>query len=52
MPASFEMRVRWREHSKARSASFYPGCRQVGPYTAVYESDRWMDVLTFMHWAL
>ena len=52
MPASFEMRVRWREHSKARSASFYPGCRQVGPYTAVYESDHWMDVLTFMHWAL
>ena len=52
MPEHFEMEVRWREHSRARSASFYPGCRQTGPYTAVYAADDWMDVLKFMHWVL
>ena len=52
MPERFELEVRWREHSRARSASFYPGCRQIGPYTAVYEAGDWMDVLKFMHWVL
>ena len=52
MPERFELEVRWKEHSRARSASFYPGCRQIGPYTAVYEAEDWMDVLKFMHWVL
>ena len=52
MPEYFELEVRWREHSRARGASFYPGCHQVGPYTAVYESSDWMDVLKFIHWVL
>ena len=52
MPKHFEFEVRWREHSRARGAAFYPGCRQTGPYTAVYEADDWMDVLKFIHWVL
>ena len=52
MPEFFTLNVRWRDHSKARAASFYPGCRQVDAYTAAFESDNWMDVLTFMHWVL
>ena len=52
MPERFEFEVRWREHSRARGAAFYPGCRQTGPYTAVYESEDWMDVLKFIHWVL
>ena len=52
MPEHFSLEVRYREHSRARGAQFYPGCRQTGPYTAVYEADDWMDVLKFMHWVL
>ncbi len=52
MPRRFSFEVRWREHSRARGAAFYPGCRQTGPYTALYEADDWMDVLKFMHWVL
>ena len=52
MPEHFVFEVTWREHSRARSASFYPGCVQTGPYTAKYESDDWMDVLKFIHWVL
>ena len=52
MPQHFKLEVTWREHSRARSAAFYPGCVQVAPYNAVYESDDWMDVLKFIHWVL
>ena len=52
MPDHFEFEVTYREHSRARSAGFYPGCRQTGPYTCLYESGDWMDVLKFMHWVL
>ena len=52
MPEHFALKVRWREHSKAYGAAFYPGARQIGPYTALYEADDWMDVLKFMHWVL
>ena len=52
MPEHFRLEARWREHSKARSAAFYPLCRQSGPYSAVYEADDWMDVLKFIHWVL
>ena len=52
LPDHFEFEVAYREHSRARSASFYPGCRQTGPYTCLYEADDWMDVLKFMHWVL
>ena len=52
MPDHFALEIRWREHSRARGAQFYPGCRQTDPYTACYEADDWMDVLKFMHWVM
>lgn len=52
MPEHFALEISWREHSRAHGAQFYPGCRQTGPYTALYESDDWMDVLKFIHWVL
>lgn len=52
MPDRFEVTVRWREHYKAYGAAFYPGCKQTGPYEAVYTGANWMDVLCFMHWVL
>ena len=52
LPAHFRMELRFREHSRARGAQYYPGCRQQDAYTAVYEADDWMDVLKFMHWVM
>ncbi len=52
MPEHFALEISWREHSRARGAQFYPGCRQTGPYTALYEADDWMDVLKFIHWVM
>lgn len=52
MPAHFTFELAFREHSRARGASFYPGCVQTGDCSVVYESDVWMDVLKFMHWVM
>ena len=52
MPEHFALELSFREHSRARGAQFYPGCRQTGPYTALYEADDWMSVLQFMHWVM
>ena len=52
LPEHFAFEVSYREHSRARSAAYYPGCRQTGPFTCLYEADDWMDVLKFMHWVL
>ena len=52
MPDHFRLDVSYREHSRAFGASFYPGARQAGNYTCTYEADDWMDVLTFMHFAI
>ena len=52
MPEHFELKVRYRDHSRAYGAAFYPGARKYDAYTVVYEADDWMDVLTFMHFAM
>ena len=52
LPEHFRLEIRFREHSRAHGAQFYPGCVQVDAYTAAYEADDWMDVLKFMHWVM
>lgn len=52
MPEYFEVEVNFKHHFKARSVSWYPGARQTDSCTVVYESDKWMDVLTFFHFCL
>lgn len=49
MPKHFVVEVCHREHQNARFASWYPGVKQIDSRTVVFESDKWMDVLTFFH---
>ena len=52
MPEHFTVEVNYKQHYTARSASWYPGARQEDSRTVIFESDRWMDVLTFFHYCL
>lgn len=52
IPEYFTVEVNYKLHHKARSASWYPGARQVDSCTVVFESHEWMDVLTFFHYCL
>ncbi|MBE5803691.1 MAG: amino acid amidase [Clostridiales bacterium] len=52
MPEHFTVEVNYKLHHKARSASWYPGARLENSTTVVFESDKWMDVLTFFHYCL
>lgn len=52
MPERFAAEICYREHFRARGASWYPGAVQVDSRTVRYESDQWMDVLTFFHFCL
>ena len=52
LPDSFHVEVDYRDHFKAKSASFYPGAAQMSSRTVAFESDDWMDVLTFFHFCL
>ena len=51
-PDHFMVEVDYHKHAVARGRSFYPGARQKDERTVVYESDKWMDVLTFFHFCL
>ena len=52
MPKSFKCEISYKEHFKAESASWYPGCVKTGARTVRFESKDYMDVLKFMHWVL
>ena len=48
LPEYFILKVRYRDHKKAYTASFYPGAVKTGPKTVVFESDDFMNVLRFV----
>lgn len=52
MPEHLTVEVCYKLHHKARSASWYPGAHLENSTTVVFESDNWMDVLTFFHYCL
>ena len=52
VPDHFVVEVNYKLHHKARGASWYPGASLKDTTTVVFESDRWMDVLTFFHYCL
>lgn len=49
LPEHFILDVRYREHSKAFSASFYPGVTQLDSHTIRFETDDWLEVLRMKH---
>ena len=52
LPNKFDVEVEFKEHSKARRGSFYPGVRQIGPRTIAFSSDAYYDVLRFFMFCL
>ena len=52
LPASFKVEISFKEHFKAESAKWYPGCVKTGARCVRYESRDLMDVLKMFHWVL
>lgn len=52
MPDHFEMVIRFREHQRAYSRSFYPGAFLEDEKNVVFASDDWMEMLRFAHFVL
>lgn len=52
MPDRFDMTVRFREHPRAYSKSFYPGARLEDEKNVCFSSDDWFEMLRFSHFVL
>jgi len=52
IPDRFVIDICYKEHSKAKGASWYPGMTQKGPYEVSYQANDLMDVLTMFHFVL
>lgn len=42
----------YKEHTKAKGQKWYPGASMLDDRTVLFESDNWMDVITFFHFCL
>lgn len=51
MPAHFVLRLGFVKATEAYAKSFYPGARQVSDTEVMLESERYLDVLTFLWFA-
>lgn len=49
MPDRFDVVIRFREHQKAYSRSFYPGARLEDEKNVCFSAGDWFDVLRFAH---
>jgi D-amino peptidase len=47
MPPHFAIEIRYRAHSHARQASFFPGVHLVEPHVVQFEADDYFEVLRF-----
>ena len=52
MPDRFDITVRFREHQKAYSRSFYPGAKLEDGKNVSFSTDDWFEVLRFAHFVL
>ncbi len=52
MPDRFDMTIRFREHRRAYSKSFYPGARLEDEKNVLFSSDDWFEMLRFAHFVL
>ncbi len=52
MPDRFDMTVRFKEHAKAYSKSFYPGAALEDEKNVCFSSDDWFEMLRFCHFVL
>ncbi|MFT3983448.1 MAG: M55 family metallopeptidase [Lachnospiraceae bacterium] len=52
LPAHFQVEVHFRDHFRAYKSSFYPGARQSGMKSVVFEADDYMEILRFFLFVL
>ena len=52
MPDHFDMSIRFREHQRAYSKSFYPGAKLEDEKNVLFSSDDWFEMLRFAHFVL
>jgi len=51
LPSHFSVETRYIKHTQAYKTSFYPNAQLLDPYTVLFESDDYFDVLRFMLFA-
>lgn len=47
LPENFRAEIQYKDHTKARRSSFYPGAIPVDPFTVAFESTDYFEVLRF-----
>lgn len=52
LPDTFTMQITFREWTDAYFNSFYPGIRQLDPYTLEYTAGSWYEMLVMVHFVL
>ena len=48
LPEHFDVELCFKDHTLAKTASYYPGVTQKDPYTVAFHSDDWYDVGRFL----
>ena len=48
LPGHFDVELCFKDHTLAKSGSYYPGATQKDPYTITFQSDDWYDVGRFL----
>jgi D-amino peptidase len=51
LPSHFAIELQYHDHTKAFPLGFYPGAKQVDPFTVRFEADDYFDILRFMLFA-
>ncbi|MGA9398086.1 MAG: M55 family metallopeptidase [Anaerolineaceae bacterium] len=49
LPEKFRVEIRFKDHTKARHASFYPGACAIDPFAVGFETGDYFEVLRFFH---
>jgi D-amino peptidase len=52
MPERFSLEMGFKDHPRAKRASFYPGASASNPFTVLFEAEDYFDVLRFFQFAL
>ncbi len=48
LPPHFAIEACYHDHTKAYPLGFYPGAKQIDPYTVRFEADSYFDILRFL----
>ncbi len=49
LPDQFKVEIRFKDHTKAKHAAFYPGAKALDPFTVSFETGDYFEVLRFFH---